>query len=128
MWKACCLVKENKISASDFAEAVWKHFKSRPPLGEVAVKEGYLSMNQIFATLSSQVEQGTPFGETAVELGFLTREQLATLLLKQEEMSVPVEELLALEDDLSLENAHEDSDAHVNLLVAAQMPNLAGMF
>ena len=128
MWKACCLVKEDKLSAEDFVEAVWRHFKSRPPLGEVAVKEGYLTMSEIFTTLNRQAEQGTPFGETAVQLGFLSTEQLASILLKQEEMAMPVEQLLPAADDLLDEESALEDEPDLNLLAGAKVSSLGGTF
>jgi len=94
MWKACCLAKSGKISAESFVEAVWSHFRSRPPLGEVAIKAGLLNMKQLFEVLEHQAEHGGPFGESAVELGYLTHVQLAETLLKQEEIAMTTEDIL----------------------------------
>ena len=94
MWKVCALVKSGRLSADAFAEAVWQHFESRPPLGELAIKHGFLTMPQLFTVLGKQEEAGLPFGETAVDLGYFTRDQLARLLHIQQVMAMPVEEIL----------------------------------
>lgn len=94
MWFGCQLVRRRKIRMSDYVDAVARHFESRPPLGEVALRSRMLSMNQVFAVLSRQSETQQQFGKAAVELGYLDESQLALLLLRQVEAARSVEELL----------------------------------
>ncbi|MEZ6070728.1 MAG: hypothetical protein R3C10_10755 [Pirellulales bacterium] len=94
MWNACRMVRTGALSAEDFAEAVWRHFESRPPLGELAAKHGLLSMKQVFAVLEKQADDKCPFGQTSIELGLLSKEQVDELLLLQAEMAIPVREIV----------------------------------
>ena len=108
MWKSCQLVNEGNLSADDFAQAVWLHFQSRRPIGELALSKGILSMKQVFEVLGHESAETKQFGEVCIELGYLTRKELAELLLCQEDEATPVETIL-------FEMGAIDSDAFSHL-------------
>ena len=94
MWKACSLVRDGKVSAEAFAEAAWLHYLSRLPLGELALRQGVLNMNQVFDILGESEMRNKPFGETAIDLGYMDEDQLSRLLMTQQKIATPVEDIL----------------------------------
>lgn len=94
MWSACCAAKAKKCTAEEFLEAVWSHIKSRPPIGEIAIRRGVLTMPQVREILKLQGELSIPFGEAAQKLGYLSKAQVDLLLVEQQNISTPVEDYL----------------------------------
>lgn len=88
------LVDGGVISAEMFVAAVRYQAEQRPPLGELAVRKGKLTMHQLFEVLKRQADDPRFLGELAREMRFLTRRQLADLLLLQSEMTPTIEESL----------------------------------
>lgn len=129
MWKACCSVRSGDLDAEAFAEAVWHHYSSRPPLGKLAMKMGLLSMNQVFTVLNEQAMHGLPFGESAIKCGLMTHEQLATALLLQEELATSVEDILVKKGELS-EEYGSPAERNDNRAVGQtnRIANVGGMF
>lgn len=89
------LVDSGVIGATDLCRALQRQLVERPPLGQLAIEEGYLDAGQVRCVLAQQRrENNDRFGEIAIDLGFLNREQLATLLLLQHETQRPLAEYL----------------------------------
>lgn len=51
-----------------------------PPIGRLAVVEGYLTMKQIFSIVKTQCDSDDRFGELAIKMGYLKTQQLLILL------------------------------------------------
>lgn len=78
------LVQSGVISAGDYVAAVKRQQCERPPLGQVAIEEGVLSVRRVLELLKAQ--RDTPdhrFGELAIEYGYLHQNELTELLLHQ---------------------------------------------
>lgn len=89
------LVHEGRITADDYVAAATRREEDRPPLGQVAIEEGVLSVRRVLEVLQRQYEAPSRrFGELAVELGFLSEADLATLLLHQRERERPLVDYL----------------------------------
>ena len=102
------LVESGIITADDYVAAAARREGERPPLGQVAIEEGVLSVRQVLEVLSSQyASPGKRFGEIAVERGYLRSEQVATLLMRQAERQRPVIDHLVELGRLSLADADQ---------------------
>lgn len=88
------LVDEGAITAEQFTEAVKESLKRKTPLGELALRERKLRMNQVFEILRMQATRRASFGKLAVDAGYLNRAQLAELLYVQSEEVPPVTQIL----------------------------------
>lgn len=55
----------------------------RPRIGELAVREGKLTVSQVFRVLEYEATFGGMFGENAVKLGYLSPADLHVLLQEQ---------------------------------------------
>ncbi|MBC7107060.1 MAG: type II secretion system protein GspE, partial [Firmicutes bacterium] len=67
------------------------HAAGRPRLGELLVKAGVLSREQLAAALEKQKQTGLRLGELLIREGLLTEEQLARVL--QEQLGVKAADL-----------------------------------
>lgn len=94
MWSACCAARAQKCTAEEFLESVWKHINSRPPIGEIAIRSGRLTMFQVREVLRAQAEYQLPFGEAARKLRYLSEDDVDALLSQQDKMATSVEEFL----------------------------------
>lgn len=72
-----------------------KQQQETPPLGRLAVVEGYLTMKQIFTILNSQGTSDRRFGELAIEMGMLKTQQLLILLDIQRTKRPGLNEIIA---------------------------------
>lgn len=99
------LVRRGLISADQFVDALERGFAQRPPLGEVAMRLGKLTMRQVFSVLAEQSDRHQPFGRIAVELGFLSEGDLGELLLKQADSTPDVVDMLVMTGVLDRDSA-----------------------
>ena len=83
MFFALHLVKNGFVSPVAFVEALDRDLCSRPPIGQLALKERQLSLHEVFEILGQQATDPKPFGRIAVEMGLLDEASLGTLLLHQ---------------------------------------------
>ena len=91
------LVARGLLTEADIAEAVEIQLTRQSLLGQVAIREQYMSVRQVMDVLRSQAGTSMQFGEVAVKLGYLdepdvdellnlqasTRPQLADILIEQ---------------------------------------------
>jgi hypothetical protein len=92
---AMYLVENGVISCEEFFEALKLQLHSRPQLGALAIDTRRLTFRQVSAILRVQCEEPNElFGEIAVRLGYLTEEQLAELLAEQASRAQPLAEVL----------------------------------
>ena len=89
------LVENDIISSDEFFEAVKLQLRTRPQIGALAIEMQKLNVRQVFALLSRQCDSpGEIFGELALKAGFLTAEELSQLVQEQSRRAVPLHELL----------------------------------
>lgn len=109
------LVRTGVISADDYVEAVSRQDEERPPLGQVAIEEGLLSVRRVLELLSTQYEEPTRrFGELAVEKGYLDTPEVATLLMRQQDRQRPLIDHLVELGRLSVEQAETARSGYAN--------------
>lgn len=90
------LVKEHIATTSEVADAVDRQRHSRPPLGEIAVREGAMRARDVDAVLTwKRFDRLRPFGEIAMDLGYISRGQLESLLRVQGQDTIPLLDVLA---------------------------------
>lgn len=75
---------EWEILDTEQAESVLQaQNEATPPLGRLALKEGYLTQKQVFQILQDQVDDELLFGELAIKGGHLHSRELNILLEMQ---------------------------------------------
>jgi hypothetical protein len=89
------LVENGVITCEEFFEALKLQLKTRPQLGALAIEKRMLNVRQVFGVLRSQCDSPDDmFGEMAVKLGYLTPEELALLLHEQAVRVRPFSEIV----------------------------------
>jgi len=76
----------------------------RIPLGQLAVKEGFLEAKQLFKILTTQRKQGNEggnFGTVAVQMGFMTPEKIEQLVKIQTETNELLGDILVEQGSLT---------------------------
>lgn len=121
------LVSRGLLTEADLAEAVDIQHKRQSLLGQVAIREQYMTVRQVMDVLRSQAGTSLPFGTVAVQLGYLdepdveellalqanTRPKLADILIEQGRLTV--ETYLATVDEFHVATLHgDDSIADMN--------------
>jgi hypothetical protein len=102
------LVDNGVISCEEFFEALKLQLHSRPQLGALAIETRRLSFRDVFSILRTQCDEpNTLFGELAVRLGYLTEEDIAQLLAEQASRAIPLMEVLVDNGFLSSEFAEQ---------------------
>ena len=82
------LIGKNIVREEDLLRALDAQKAKRTPLGQLAVKEGFLEPKQLFKILTAQRKQGAEgenLGTVAVQMGFMTPEQMEELVKIQAE-------------------------------------------
>jgi hypothetical protein len=103
---AMYLVDNGVISCEEFFEALKLQMSTRPQLGALAIETRRLSFRQVFAILRAQCDEpNTMFGELAVRLGYLSDEDVNSLLAEQAGRAMPLLEVLVENGFLSPEAA-----------------------
>jgi hypothetical protein len=98
------LVENGVLSCEDFYEALKLQLRSRPQLGGLAIEMRKLSARDVFAVLRRQCESPADmFGELAVKLGYLTPDDLGHLIHEQSVRLKPFQEILVEAGMLSAE-------------------------
>lgn len=89
------LMRRGVISAEQLVDALEEQADRQPPLGQIAIEEGALSVRDVFEVLRAQSESSSNrFGDVAMERGLLTRRQIADLLMLQADRVRPLSEIL----------------------------------
>jgi hypothetical protein len=103
---AMYLVDNGVISCEEFFEALKLQMSTRPQLGALAIETRRLSFRQVFAILRAQCDEpNTLFGELAVRMGHLTDDDVSTLLAEQASRATPLLEVLVDNGFLSADGA-----------------------
>lgn len=92
---AMSLVDNGAISCEELFEALKLQMHSRPQLGALAIETRRLTCRQVFAILRAQCDEpDVLFGELAVRLGYLTDDDLQQLLVEQAARATPLADVL----------------------------------
>jgi hypothetical protein len=103
---AMYLVDNGVISCEEFFEAAKLQLNTRPQLGALAIEMRRLTFRQVFAILRAQCDEpNTLFGELAVRMGYLTEDDVSKLLAEQASRAQPLMDVLVENDFLSPEMA-----------------------
>ena len=90
------LMRRDVITADQLVEALEEQLKRQPPLGQLAIEEGVLTVREVVEVLQLQAKlASTRFGDAAMQLGVLTREQVADLLMQQTDRIPPLTDIVA---------------------------------
>ncbi len=89
------LVKHGVITSTQFIEALERQILSRPQLGALALEQGKLSVKEIFQVLQAQADDPRKlFGEIAVKAGMLSEDDLESLLYRQSIRTLPMSKII----------------------------------
>lgn len=89
------LVKESIATPTEVSDALDRQRTSRPPIGEIAVREGAMRSRDVDAVLMwKRFDKLRPFGEIAMDLGYINRRQLEGLLRTQGQDTIPLLDVL----------------------------------
>ena len=100
------LVRKGTISASQFVAALESQLTGLVPIGQLAIEDGMLNMQQVFRLLRTQTDLPVErFGDAAIDHGLLTEEDLAMLLMRQSDRKRPFQEILIEDGVLTEEQA-----------------------
>jgi len=112
------------ISWETLLDAVAWQRRSRPRLGELALRWGWLDASQVQQVLREQLRHGpthVPFAEQAVALGLLTRHEQRTLLARQKALEPKIGSYFVARGVLSA----DDVEAVVRLQTAGRSSSAA---
>ncbi|MCP4406659.1 MAG: hypothetical protein GY807_02665 [Gammaproteobacteria bacterium] len=79
------LIKQGILDEEDALQALDQQRQMTQPIGRIALDKQYLTMKQLFDTLSEQAGSQLRFGELAITLGYLDNNQLDDLLQTQKD-------------------------------------------
>jgi len=88
------LLSSDAISEEHALQALDLQRKRTPPIGRLALKQGYLTMRQVMEVLGLQVDTDMRFGEIAIQQGFIDPQQLDELLYGQRAMRTQICDIL----------------------------------
>lgn len=98
------MIERNIVREEDLIKALDAQRAQQIPLGQLAVKEGFLEPKQLFKILTAQREQGNGgghLGMVAVELGFMTSEKMEELIKMQTETNELLGDILVEQGSLT---------------------------
>lgn len=95
------------VTIEQLQDAASKRRQRRPVIGRLGLKQGLLSMAQVFRILEQQAITGELFGEIAVRLRFLSEVELYKLLDLQSHLAPMLADVLVREGYLSAEQRAE---------------------
>jgi hypothetical protein len=101
MWLAVKLYERGFVTAQQLADALVERVRRTPPMGQLAVATGRMSMHQLSQLLYEQADDRRRFGDLAVALGMLTEADLAELVALQQQQAPAVEAILLERGEVS---------------------------
>lgn len=122
------LVENDVISSDEFFEAVKLQLRTRPQIGALAIEMQKLNVRQVFSLLNEQCDApGELFGELAIKAGYLTAEELSQLVQEQTRRAVPLHELLVEVGILTPEDADRHYRDFRRVMEQADEPEMAAI-
>jgi hypothetical protein len=120
------LVENGVITCDEFYEALKFQLSMRPQLGALALECRKLTMRQVFSVLRAQCDAPAKyFGELAVKAGYLTGEDLAQLVCDQTTHSTPFSEVLIELDILQRDAVNQYAREYRRSMEGHEEPELA---
>ena len=102
------LVQRGYVTASQVGQATGQWSGRPDTIGAIALKLGFLSLEQIDTLLETQLQEKKLFGEIAVEKGMLSDEAVGRLLQVQKlDQSLDLGKVLVASGDLEVEKLVE---------------------
>jgi hypothetical protein len=77
------LVARGLLTEADLNEALDIQQERQSLLGQIAIREQYMTVRQVMDVLRGQAGGASPFGEVAVQLGYLDKPDVEELLILQ---------------------------------------------
>lgn len=77
------LLSNGIVNQEQLFNAMQKQGEVRMKLGTLAIHKGYMTADEVDATVIEQTHQDKRFGELAIELGYMTNDQVIELLKSQ---------------------------------------------
>ncbi len=90
------LVNNGVLDEKAVYDAMNMQMKKKVPIGQIAVKERVLTINQVFNILNKQADTPKLFGEIAIDMGYLVKDGVEKLLAFQREDMPGIEEILVM--------------------------------
>lgn len=100
---ALAALSEGFVTIPQLQAAACARRKLRPVIGRLGLKQGMLSMSQVFRILEQQAFTGELFGEIAVKFGYLNEVELYKLLQLQSHLAPSLVDVLVREGYLTFE-------------------------
>lgn len=120
------LYHQKVIDAEQLIEALEEQQRRTPPVGELAIESGLVSVHSLFEIVSAQSgPRRDRFGTIAMEMGLISEGELAEVLMRQSDLRPPLREILVEQGVLSQEvaDAHYDHfQRHLEDTGVFQMP------
>ena len=94
------ILETSLVSQEDLDKALSIQLTTRPPLGQLALDNKWLTRENIFKILQAQRDperKNKRFGEVAIELGFLNEFQVSDLVISQNYPATFIGEILLSE-------------------------------
>ena len=105
------LIKKGLINEEDILEALKYQKKNTPPFEKIACKLSLLTIKDIFQIFTLQAGSDLTVEEVALKQGYLTAEQIASIREKKEEMKPFLGEALIAMEKISPEVLQTELDA-----------------
>ncbi|TWT67692.1 hypothetical protein Pla123a_42480 [Posidoniimonas polymericola] len=103
------LYHQKVITAEQLIDAVEEQQRRTPPVGELAIEAGLVSVHNLFEIVRAQSGvRRDRFGTIAMEMGLMSQTELAEVLMRQADLRPPLREILVDRGILT----HECADAH----------------
>ena len=100
------LYHQGIISAEQLISAVEEQQKHTPPVGQLAIEAGLVSVHNLFDIVKAQSGvKRDRFGDIATEMGLMSRTELADVLMTQSDLRPPLREVLVEQGVLTTELA-----------------------
>lgn len=101
MWLAVKLYERGFVTAEQLADALVERVRRTPPMGQLAVATGRMSLHQLSQLLYEQADDRRRFGDLAMALGMLSATDLAELVALQQQQAPEVEAILLERGDVT---------------------------
>ncbi|TWT36286.1 hypothetical protein KOR34_11900 [Posidoniimonas corsicana] len=88
------LYHQGVITAEQLISAVEEQQRHTPPVGQLAIEAGLVSVHDLFDIVKAQSGlKRDRFGDIAIEMGLISRSELAEVLMTQSDLRPPLREV-----------------------------------
>lgn len=114
------LLEKSLITPEGLHQALQFQQKQRVRMDAIALENGWMDQKGVEAVTAEIHRAGGRFGEIAVRLGLLTEEQLFELLRNQKEKSIPIGQALVAVGALTVDVVERELPVFLNLQAEAR--------